>query len=114
MLLAVLLAALAVVMVAAMVSDRPISSSPEMLLDAVWDRIGVTRWSEAMEWLALETEGSLADTTGDTPVWVGRNGRTYFHSNPLCSAVKSPVHTTLEMAQGLGFIPCPQCWEETQ
>lgn len=85
--------------------------TPDMLLDAVFDRIGVTRWAEAMQWLTLEEAGLLPEDAGpDNPVWVPRSGITYFHSVPLCPGLKNPVETTLQQALEEGRKPCPVCW----
>lgn len=111
-----LLAALVVLLAAAIIVGNavptPATDTPEMLLDAVWDRIGVTKWSEALGWLELEMDGELAEIGPDTPVWTSRNGRKYFHSIPLCGTMKSPVRHTMEEAVQQGFVPCPVCWVE--
>lgn len=77
---------------------------PEELLEAVFDRIGVTQWAEALEWYALQEEGA------EMPVWIARHGTAHFHSIPLCGGMKDPVQMTLADALAEGFTPCPICW----
>lgn len=89
----------------------------EALLDAVMDRIGVTRWGEAMDWLEMEESGLLDgyEDAAQAPVWVSRDGHGAFHSNPLCSlAPKAPVKTTLALAQAAGRQPCGLCWQRQE
>lgn len=84
----------------------------EQLLTAVLDRIGVTRWSEALGWYEMQQAGLLdGEVTGDTPVWAGRSGQSRFHSVPVCGGMKSPVRRTLAEALEAGLLPCPACWD---
>lgn len=123
-----LLAALAALLVLAVVAgtltarqhaERDIAPAEETttpeeaLLDAVMDRIGVTRWSEALGWYEMQEDGTLPDgeATGDTPVWVARGGHGLFHSVPICNNIKSPVRMTLAEAFAEGRQPCPVCWD---
>lgn len=114
LLLGVLIAVLAVALIVGGQMVSPPASSPEMLLDAVLDRAGVTKVSEAVGWLALEEEGALDEVGPDTPVWVSRNGHRRFHSVPMCGGMRSPVRTTLEEALALGLAPCTICWEDAE
>lgn len=84
------------------------------LEQAVLDRIGVTRWEEALAWYAWEeTSGfQTQPAQADTPVWVAlAGGSGDFHSNPLCGAMHAPQRTTLALALAEGRKPCPRCWE---
>lgn len=85
----------------------------ELLLDTVMNRIGVTRWSEAVDWYAMEEEGVLAgEAQADTPVWVASlEGDGVFHANPLCGHLRAPQRLTLAEALLLGRAPCSKCWE---
>lgn len=114
LLLAGLVILLATAIIIGNALPSPPADSPEMLLDAVWDRIGVTKWSEALGWLELEMDGELAEIGPDTPVWVSRNGRKRFHSVPLCGAMKAPMRLTMEEAVLRGFRPCSVCWVEIE
>lgn len=85
----------------------------EALLDAMMDRIGVTRWAEALDWYEMEEAGMLPEGAAgeDTPVWVARGGDGRFHSVPVCGGLKSPVRMTLQEALAEGRLPCLVCWE---
>lgn len=90
--------------------------APEALLDAVMDRIGVTRWAELLGWYEMEEEGLLPSGEADEarPVWTARQGGSRYHSIPACGGLKSPVPTTLGAAQAEGYRPCPTCWDVTE
>lgn len=79
----------------------------QALLDAMMDRIGATRWAEAIEWYAMQEEGTLDALT----VWVSRTGQGAFHSVPICAGMKAPVQMRLEEALQEARTPCPICWE---
>ncbi len=87
----------------------------EQLLNAVMDRIGVTRWSEALGWYEMQQAGLLdGNTTGDTPVWTGRDPQGTFHSLPICGGLKAPVRRTLAEALEMGYVPCEVCWNQEE
>lgn len=98
-------------------AQAPDAQPPEeALLDAVMDRIGVTRWSQALEWYEMEESGLLADAaTDDTPVWVAHgDGQGRFHSVPLCGGMKAPEQLTLAEAIEAGREPCGVCWAQAE
>lgn len=92
---------------------RQAATDPELLLEAVMNRAGVTRWSEAVDWYSMEEEGALAgEARADTPVWVASlEGKGAFHANPLCGHMRAPQRLTLAEALLLGRAPCSKCWE---
>lgn len=85
-----------------------------MIQDAALDKLGVTRWAEAIAWLEeRERTGWSEEITGDTIVWVGRRSQgegSRFHSVPLCSGSAGVKQTTVSEAQREGYTACLRCW----
>lgn len=91
---------------------EPAAEEDAALMDAMLDRIGVTRWAESLEWLEMEEAGRLPSGMADpqTPAWIARGGSGAFHSVPLCGAMKGPVRTTVGEALAEGRVACAVCW----
>lgn len=96
--------------------EEGVLSQEEQLLNAVLDRIGATRWSEAIGWYEMQEAGLLGDGSvgEDTPVWASRDGHGPFHSVPICSGLKAPVQRMLAEAIAEGRLPCDICWEQIE